>query len=862
MQFSERMAHIKPSATLTINAKALELKSQGVDVTSLAIGEPNFPTPAHVCDAAKQAIDEGFTRYTAVPGIPPLREAIAGYFKRAYGVDVAPDCTIASNGGKQSLYNLFAALLNDGDEVLIPSPYWVSYPDMVYLNGGVPVAVKAPASQGFKVTVEQLEAALTPKAKILVFNSPSNPTGACYSVSERDAIVKWALDRGLFIIADEIYDQLVYEPNKPSSIIVWWKQYPDRIAVVNGLAKSFAMTGWRVGYTVTHPDLVKKLSQITGQATGNICSVSQKAAVAALTGPYDCVESMRQAFQKRRDMAWKEIASWSNVVCPKPEGAFYLFADISALYDEKCPTPPPPVPACSVKRAWRWFPATPSERRTVSGSPTPWPTTCSWTPSPASARSSSDNNADLRFRGFPEPENAARGRHFSGDGMHTLDWKHAWTGRLLTTAPTRPQALKLLEPQLDSCNARLIGEVASGKLPFLNLPFRSSLTARLKALTPQLRRFKHMVVLGIGGSALGTRALQRPFPSAGSPEPPGAVAVDSGQRGRRRARSADVHPQSRRNHRRPRQQIRRDHRNAGPVLFHEGVAAKGAPQHVARAYAARHRRKEGLPARRGRPPQHRVPAGAGPSGRAVFRPFRGGARPRRLHGLAVGRLPRRRGKRKRAARQRRTRQAGKPPQPSRMGARELVLRAVASRLQPIDFLHVYPLMGLFRPVVRPALGGKPRQNGKGTMPLPAVGVTDQHSLQQMFLDGPADKGCIQLHCPNLSKGPQFPDDVPDSWEWLRGKTFGDLLNAETLGSAAALVHNGVPLTRLEAAESSMRAAGEVMGLLMATTVLTGWLMNINPLDQPAVELGKRLAYSRLGSSSYPEEAAILKAFLD
>ena len=154
------------------------------------------------------------------------------------------------------------------------------------------------------------------------------------------------------------------------------------------------------------------------------------------------------------------------------------------------------------------------------------------------------------------------------------------------------------------------------------------------------------------------------------------------------------------------------------------------------------------------------------------------------------------------------------------------------------------------------------KNGKGTMPLPAVGATDQHSLQQMFLDGPADKGCIQLHCPNLSKGPQFPDDVPDSWEWLRGKTFGDLLNAETLGSAAALVHNGVPLTRLEAAESSMRAAGEVMGLLMATTVLTGWLMNINPLDQPAVELGKRLAYSRLGSSSYPEEAAILKAFLD
>lgn len=217
-----------------------------------------------------------------------------------------------------------------------------------------------------------------------------------------------ALDRGLFIIADEIYDQLVYEPNKPSSIIVWWKQYPDRIAVVNGLAKSFAMTGWRVGYTVTHPDLVKKLSQITGQATGNICSVSQKAAVAALTGPYDCVESMRQAFQKRRDMAWKEIASWSNVVCPKPEGAFYLFADISALYDEKMPDATAACTRLLSEAGVALVPgATPSERRTVSGSPTPWPTTCSWTPSPASARSSSDNNADLRFPGLPEPENAA-----------------------------------------------------------------------------------------------------------------------------------------------------------------------------------------------------------------------------------------------------------------------------------------------------------------------------------------------------------------------------------------------------------------------------------------------------------------------
>lgn len=337
MHFSERMAHIKPSATLTINAKALELKAQGVNVTSLAIGEPNFSTPAHICEAAKKAIDEGFTRYTAAPGITPLREAVTGYFRRTYGVEVPADATIISNGGKQSLFNLFAALLNSGDEVLIPAPYWVSYPDMVYLNGGVPVAVKASSAQGFKITVDQLEKALTPKTKLLIFNSPSNPTGVCYSVAERDAIVRWALDRGIFIIADEIYDQLVYDPNKPASIISWWKQYPDHIAIVNGLSKSFAMTGWRLGYTVAHPDLVKKLSQITGQVTGSICSISQKAAIAALTGPYDCIEMMRLAFQKRRDMAWKEIDSWTGVVCPKPEGAFYLFADISALYNEKMP---------------------------------------------------------------------------------------------------------------------------------------------------------------------------------------------------------------------------------------------------------------------------------------------------------------------------------------------------------------------------------------------------------------------------------------------------------------------------------------------------------------------------------------------
>lgn len=337
MQFAARISNIKPSATLTINARVLELKKQGLPVTSLAVGEPNFPTPKHICEAAKQAIDEGFTRYTAVAGIPEFREAVVGYFNREYGIHATAECTIAGNGGKQALFDVFVALLNEGDEVLLPSPYWVSYPDMICLNGGVPVYVPASAEQGFKVTVDQLERYVTPKTKMLLFNSPSNPTGICYSQAESDAIVRWALERGLFILSDEIYDQLVYDPALKTSLARWWEQYPERIAITNGLSKSFAMTGWRIGYTLAHPSLVKRLSQIAGQTTGNICSIAQKAAIAALNGPYDCVAEMREAFRVRRDLAWKEIASWPGVVCPRPDGAFYLFADISSLYTPEMP---------------------------------------------------------------------------------------------------------------------------------------------------------------------------------------------------------------------------------------------------------------------------------------------------------------------------------------------------------------------------------------------------------------------------------------------------------------------------------------------------------------------------------------------
>ena len=332
MRISQRLTQLKPSATLAMNAKAQELKAKGRRIVSLAVGEPDFPTPAHIREAAKQAIDEGFTRYTPVPGIPELRQAVAGYFQEFYGVAAPKEAVVVTNGGKQALYNLFQALLDPGDEALIPGPYWVSYPDMVELAGGVPVIVPTGVEKNFLADVEDLERAATPRTRLLILNAPSNPTGCAYSPDKLSAIARWAMDRDIFVVSDEIYDQLVYPPAQPASLAPLWEKNPERIAVVNGLAKSFAMTGWRVGYALAHPDLVKALSKIQGQSTSNICSIAQKAAVAALTGPKDEVFAMRQAFQRRRDLALGIMAGWEGVVCPKPDGAFYLFPRMDAYY--------------------------------------------------------------------------------------------------------------------------------------------------------------------------------------------------------------------------------------------------------------------------------------------------------------------------------------------------------------------------------------------------------------------------------------------------------------------------------------------------------------------------------------------------
>lgn len=337
MKLAQRITRIKPSATLTINTKAQELRASGRQIVSLAVGEPDFDTPKHVREAAKAALDQGFTRYTAVPGIPELRTAVAGYFQDFYGVRAAAENIVITNGGKQSLYNLLQVLLDPGDEVIVPAPYWVSYPALVQLAEGSAVFVRTEPSADFLLTVEQLEAARTPKTRCLILNTPSNPTGCHYTQTQLDAIAAWAVDKGVFVLADEIYDRLVYAPATPASLSPWWEKHPENFAVVNGLAKSFAMTGWRVGYTLGHPDLIKAMTKIQGQSTSNICSIAQKAALAALTGGWDCLEPMREAFVRRRDLGLNLLRGWGNVICPTPAGAFYLFPQVDWYYTPKIP---------------------------------------------------------------------------------------------------------------------------------------------------------------------------------------------------------------------------------------------------------------------------------------------------------------------------------------------------------------------------------------------------------------------------------------------------------------------------------------------------------------------------------------------
>ncbi|QJU54694.1 pyridoxal phosphate-dependent aminotransferase [Herbiconiux sp. KACC 21604] len=331
-RISARIAAIAESATLKVDAKAKSLQAAGRPVISYAAGEPDFPTPEHIVEAAAAAVlDPKNHRYTPAAGLPELREAIAAKTLRDSGVEVSPSQVIVTNGGKQAVYQSFATLLDPGDEVLVPTPFWTTYPEAIALAGGVPVQVFAGSDQDYLVTVEQLEAARTERTKVLLFVSPSNPTGAVYSPEQTKAIGEWAEEHGLWVISDEIYQNLVYDGKTAVSIVDAVPALADRTILVNGVAKTYAMTGWRVGWMVGPADAIKAASNLQSHLSSNVSNVSQRAAIAALNGPQDTVAVMRDTYDRRR----REIVSGLNAIdgvhTPLPEGAFYVYPDVSGL---------------------------------------------------------------------------------------------------------------------------------------------------------------------------------------------------------------------------------------------------------------------------------------------------------------------------------------------------------------------------------------------------------------------------------------------------------------------------------------------------------------------------------------------------
>jgi aspartate aminotransferase len=331
-RLSHRVTGIAESATLKVDAKAKALQAQGRPVISYAAGEPDFATPSNVVDAAGAAVlDPRNHRYTPAAGLPELKAAIAEKTLRDSGLAVDPSQVIVTNGGKQAVYETIATVVDDGDEVILPAPYWTTYPEVVKLAGGVPVEVFAGSDQGYLVTVEQLEAARTPKTKLLIFVSPSNPTGAVYSAEQTRAIGQWALEHGIWVMTDEIYQNLVYDGIKATSIVEAVPELANQTILVNGVAKSYAMTGWRLGWMVGPADVIKATANLQSHLTSNVSNVSQRAALAALTGPQEAVELMRQAFERRRGVIIEELNKIDGLVAPLPQGAFYAYADVRAL---------------------------------------------------------------------------------------------------------------------------------------------------------------------------------------------------------------------------------------------------------------------------------------------------------------------------------------------------------------------------------------------------------------------------------------------------------------------------------------------------------------------------------------------------
>lgn len=329
MKLAARVGEVTPSITLAIAAKAKAMKGQGIDVCSFSTGEPDFDTPEHITAAAKQALDQGKTKYGAAAGEPRLRSAIARTLNAEKGLDYQPENILVTNGGKHGLYNLMMALISQGDEVIIPAPYWLSYPEMVKLAGGIPVIVQTNADTGYKITPEELRSSITTNTKLFVLNSPSNPSGVVYTPQEIKALAEVVVEQDILVVSDEIYEKIIYDGAEHLSIASLGKEIFERTIISSGFAKAYSMTGWRVGYLAGSLELIKAASTIQGHSTSNVCTFAQYGAIAAIESPQDCVDQMRQAFAQRRTVMMQRLGEIPGISFAKPDGAFYMFVNIS-----------------------------------------------------------------------------------------------------------------------------------------------------------------------------------------------------------------------------------------------------------------------------------------------------------------------------------------------------------------------------------------------------------------------------------------------------------------------------------------------------------------------------------------------------
>jgi aspartate aminotransferase len=329
---SKMAAAVQPSATLAAGAKARQLKAEGVRVFDFSLGEPDFPTPEHICKAAVQAMQAGHTHYTPASGIPELRAAVARSYQKTYGLSFTPEQVVISGGAKHSLHNALAATCGPGDEVIIPTPYWVSYSDLVQMTGASFVLVDTTLESGFKMTPAQLRAALTPRSRLLMLNSPNNPTGTVYTRHELEALADVVLEADLTVLSDEIYERLVFGGASATCFATLRPGLVERTITVSGASKTYAMTGWRIGWALGPTHVIKAMGNVQSQQTGNPCSISQYAALAALEGDQECVERMRREFEARRDLVCRRLAALPGLVCPVPGGAFYAFFKVASYF--------------------------------------------------------------------------------------------------------------------------------------------------------------------------------------------------------------------------------------------------------------------------------------------------------------------------------------------------------------------------------------------------------------------------------------------------------------------------------------------------------------------------------------------------